>query len=70
MGCGLLTSCLDVLGNRNLVLLRFCKASSSSSVSSSSLAGQESMPVAASRTSGMQKPPCKNMPKERHRNRK
>ena len=63
-GCEL-TSCLEVLGNSSWVLevlflevlvLKVCvlAASSSSSVSSS-LAGHESIPVAASRTSGIWK---------------
>lgn len=53
-----LTSCLEVLGSSCvllLLLLLFLLADSSSSSVSSSLAGQESIPVAARRTSGIWK---------------
>lgn len=51
-----LTSCLEVLGSRcTLLELLFLLADSSSSSVSSSLAGQESIPVAARRTSGIWK---------------
>lgn len=55
-----LTSCLDVLGNSRVLALFLLAVSSSSSVSSS-LAGHESMPVAASLTSGIRKSSWRNI---------
>lgn len=62
MSCGsggwafsFLTSCLEVLGSRCDLTALLVLADSNSSSVSSSLAGQESIPVAASRTSGIWK---------------
>lgn len=65
-----LTSCREVLGSSSLVLmvLLFLLAASSSSSVSSSLAGQESIPVAAKRTSGIWKSSCSKGTKDRQLN--